>query len=77
MTTLVTPTDWQEDAVVRVLEDAGPRGASHEDFVEAGVAPSYIAVLRRLVDECRIDLRVDFTTGAARWAVDPVERRAA
>jgi hypothetical protein len=78
-TSVVTPSDWQEDIVVRVLQDAGPRGASHEDFTEAGVAPGYIAVLRRMVDESRLDLRVDFTTGAARWALDPSagQRRAA
>jgi hypothetical protein len=71
-------TEGQEDIVVRVLEGAGPRGASHEDFTEAGIAPGYIAVLRRMVDESRLDLRVDFTTGAARWALDTAgQRRAA
>lgn len=55
---------------MRVLDQAGPRGASHEDFVEAGIAPGYIAVMRRMVDESRLDLRVDFTTGTARWALD-------
>lgn len=63
-------TTWQEDIVVRVLDQAGSRGASHEDFVEAGIAPGYIAVMRRMVDESRLDLRVDFTTGTARWALD-------
>ena len=63
-------TTWQEDIVVRVLDQAGSRGASHEDFVEAGIAPGYIAVMRRMVDESRLDLRVDFTTGTARWALE-------
>jgi hypothetical protein len=69
-TLVVTPSGWQENLVIEILESAGPRGASHEDFVEAGIAPGYIAVLRQMVDEDRLDLRVDFTTGAARWAVD-------
>jgi hypothetical protein len=78
---LVTPSSWQEDHVRRILNDAGQRGASHEDFVEAGIAPGYIAVMRQMVDEDRLDLRVDFSTGAARWSLDTLtssdQRRAA
>jgi hypothetical protein len=57
------------DHVRTVLQTAGRRGASHEDFVEAGLARTYIDALQHLVDaEClRID--VDFTTGTARWAL--------
>lgn len=55
--------------VLAILEAAGPRGASHEDFVEAGLARDYIRVLRRLVDEEGFEIRVDFTTGQARWAL--------
>jgi hypothetical protein len=53
-----------------VLDAAGPRGASHEDFVEAGLARGYIAALRHMVDDEGFQIRVDFTTGAARWALD-------
>ena len=52
-----------------VLFSAGPRGASHEDFVEAGLARDYIATLRRLVDEEGLRIRIDFTTGQPRWIV--------
>jgi hypothetical protein len=60
-----------DQMVRRILEAAGPRGASHEDFVEAGLARDYIATLRRLVDECGIRIRTDFTTGQARWVLIP------
>jgi hypothetical protein len=67
----------EEQSVLDVLAAAGPRGASHEQFVEAGLAPGYIAVLRRLVDERGIQVKVDFTSGAARWALPARELRAA
>lgn len=63
-----------------VLTKAGPRGASHEDFVEAGLGTGYVSELRQLVDERGFAIRVDFTTGSARWALAPAqaaERRAA
>jgi hypothetical protein len=63
--------------VLDVLTAAGARGASHEDFVEAGLSPDYVSSLRELVDERGIEIRTDFTTGQARWvlaghAVKPV-----
>jgi hypothetical protein len=58
-----------EQMVRQILEAAGPRGASHEDFVEAGLARDYIATLRRLVDVRGLQVRTDFTTGQARWAL--------
>jgi hypothetical protein len=59
-----------ERALVReILEAAGRRGASHEDFVEAGLARDYIATLRHLVEAERLDVRTDFTTGQARWVL--------
>jgi hypothetical protein len=64
---ITTQTD--EQLVREVLEAAGPRGASHEDFVEAGLARDYIATLRRLVDVDGLEIRTDFTTGQARWAL--------
>lgn len=57
------------DAVRAVLEAAGMRGASHEDFVEAGLARDYIGSLRRLVDRDGIDIRIDFTSGQPRWTI--------
>ena len=51
-----------------VLTAAGPRGASHEDFVEAGLARDYIPSLRELVDD-GIDIRTDFTSGQPRWVL--------
>ena len=51
-----------------ILNAAGPRGASHEDFVEAGLARDYIASLRQLVDE-GLRIRTDFTTGQPRWSL--------
>ena len=64
---LTTRSDSQ--LVREVLELAGPRGASHEDFVEAGLARGYIATLRHLVDVEGMQIRTDFTTGQARWAL--------
>ena len=62
----------RDEVMVRqILETAGPRGASHEDFVEAGLARDYIATLRRLVDVRGVKMRTDFTTGQARWALVP------
>jgi hypothetical protein len=78
--TIGIPARHDDDLVLAVLEAAGPRGASHEDFVEAGLARGYVAALRRLVDETGIEIRIDFTTGVARWALqtDPaVQRQAA
>jgi hypothetical protein len=67
-----TPTDAQ--LVREILENAGPRGASHEDFVEAGLARNYIATLRRMVDAEDLNIRVDFTTGQARWVLTDAGR---
>jgi hypothetical protein len=67
-------THSDEDLVLAILASAGSRGASHEDFVEAGLASGYIAALRRLVDERGLRVRTDFTTGQPRWAL--VEKRA-
>ena len=64
---MTRPTDRQ--LVRTVLESAGPRGASHEDFVEAGLARDYIATLRTLVDADGVEIRTDFTSGQARWAL--------
>jgi hypothetical protein len=64
---ITTPTD--EQLVREILEAAGPRGASHEDFVEAGLARDYIGTLRQLVDVEGLEIRTDFTTGQARWAL--------
>ena len=64
---LTTLTD--EQLVRGILEAAGPRGASHEDFVEVGLARDYIATLRRLVEVDGLEVRTDFTTGQARWSL--------
>jgi hypothetical protein len=64
---VISRTD--EDLVREVLEAAGARGASHEDFVDAGLARDYIATLRHLVDDCDVRIRTDFTGGQARWAL--------
>lgn len=70
MSTVYAITTQTDDDLVReILEAAGPRGASHEDFVEAGLARDYIATLRRLVDVGGLQIRTDFTTGQARWAL--------
>lgn len=63
-------TQQAETQLVRqVLEAAGTRGASHEDFVEAGLARDYIGSLRQLVDRDGLQIRTDFTTGQPRWAL--------
>jgi hypothetical protein len=68
--TVEAMTSRTEAELVReVLESAGSRGASHEDFVEAGLARDYIATLRYLVDSDGLQIRTDFTTGQARWAL--------
>jgi hypothetical protein len=67
----------EDEMVLAVLEGAGARGASHEDFVEAGLARDYVAGLRRLVDERGLDIAVDFATGTARWALRHSGRQAA
>jgi hypothetical protein len=69
MTVEAITTQSDEQLVREILEAAGPRGASHEDFVEAGLARGYIATLRHLVDEEGLQVRTDFTTGQARWAL--------
>jgi hypothetical protein len=66
---IASAQSYEDDVVLAILEAAGQRGASHEDFVEAGLARSYVSALRRLVDDRGLDIRIDFTTGAARWAV--------
>ena len=62
---MTTPSDKQ--LVRDVLEAAGERGASHEDFVEAGLARDYVATLRQLVHSDGLRIRIDFTTGQPRW----------
>jgi hypothetical protein len=63
-------TNHTDEQLVReILQSAGARGASHEDFVEAGLARDYIATLRRLVDVEGLEIRTDFTTGQARWVL--------
>jgi hypothetical protein len=69
MTTIPLTTHSDTDSVRSILEAAGPRGASHEDFVEAGLANGYISALRRLVDEDGLQIRTDFTTGQPRWVL--------
>jgi hypothetical protein len=69
MTAYALTSRRDEELVRETLQAAGPRGASHEDFVEAGLARDYIATLRHLVDDCGLPIRVDFTTGQARWAL--------
>jgi len=61
----------EDDQVLAILEQAGPRGASHEDFVEAGLARGYVAALERLVDQRGVAIRMDFATGIARWTLRP------
>jgi hypothetical protein len=62
-------TQTDEQLVRTILEAAGPRGASHEDFVEAGLARDYIGTLRYLAGSDGLEIRTDFTTGQARWAL--------
>lgn len=57
------------DLVRHILETAGPRGASHEDFVEAGLVRDYVGSLRQLVDQHGLTIRTDFTTGQPRWTL--------
>ena len=57
-----------QEAVRQILETAGPRGASHEDFVQAGLAATYRDALQHLVDE-GLEIRTDFTTGQALWVL--------
>ena len=69
--TTFAPDMQQERARVRaVLEAAGSRGASHEDFVQAGLARAYVAALTQLVDEDGLRIRTDFTTGTVRWSLE-------
>lgn len=65
-----------DELVLHVLEIAGHRGASHEDFVEAGLARTYIEALERLVEDRGLAIDIDFTTGTPRWALTPVRRHA-
>lgn len=64
-----TTDEFDDQHVLAVLRASGGRGASHEDFVEAGLGPRYIAAMRRLVDTQGCDVTVDFTTGATRWVL--------
>jgi hypothetical protein len=73
MTIDITTFD-EERLVLGVLAAAGARGASHEDFVEAGLAGEYVVVIRRLVDQDGLTVRTDFTTGQLRWAMDDARR---
>ena len=61
--------EFDDHHVLAVLRASGRRGASHEDFLEAGLGPRYIAAMRRLVDAQGCDVSVEFTTGAARWVL--------
>lgn len=61
--------EFDDDHVLAVLRASGGRGASHEDFLEAGLGPRYVAAMRRLVDDHGCEVTVDFTTGAARWVL--------
>lgn len=77
MTVEALTTQTDDQLVREVLEAAGLRGASHEDFVEAGLARGYVATLRRLVEADGLEIRTDFTTGQARWSlVTDATRRA-
>lgn len=67
MDSITTHSDHQ--VVLAVLEAAGARGASHEDFVEAGLGTGYIDALRGLVEQDGLEIRTDFTTGQPRWAL--------
>jgi hypothetical protein len=67
--TMDVTTYNEAQLVLDVLTMAGARGASHEDFVEAGLAGEYVAVIRRLVDDDALTVRTDFTTGQLRWAM--------
>lgn len=69
MTLDAITTATEQQLVREILEAAGPRGASHEDFVEAGLARDYIAILRHFVDTEGFEIRTDFTSGQARWAL--------
>ena len=60
---------YDQEQVRQVLEAAGSRGASHEDFVQAGLATHYVEALYALVDEEGLEIRTDFTTGQTRWAL--------
>lgn len=71
MITFAPDIQHDRDQVRSVLEAAGPRGASHEDFVEAGLARSYVAALTELVDTEGLQIRTDFTTGTVRWSLEP------
>ena len=78
MTTYVADVRHDREQVRALLEAAGTRGVSHEDFVEAGLARGYIAALHDLVAVESLEVGVDFTTGAPRWSLRPeAERRAA
>ena len=74
-----TTDEFDDHHVLTVLRASGRRGASHEDFLEAGLGPRYIAAMRRLVDAQGCDVSVDFTTGAARWVLvrEPSAQRTA
>jgi hypothetical protein len=71
VTTLEVTHD-RDERVRAVLHAARPRGASHEDFVEAGLAPSYIEALVHL-SEAGLDIQTDFTTGTPRWTLGPAD----
>ena len=71
MTAFVTDIQQDREQVRSVLQAAGPRGASHEDFVEAGLARCYVAALTELVGDEGLHIRTDFTTGTVRWSLEP------
>ncbi|HYZ27803.1 MAG TPA: hypothetical protein VE570_02015 [Thermoleophilaceae bacterium] len=77
MTVQAMTTRSDKELVRDVLEAAGERGASHEDFVEAGLARDYIGTLRQLVQSEGLRIRIDFTTGQPRWILltDTTRRR--
>lgn len=65
----VSTDELDDHQVLAVLRASGGRGASHEDFVEAGLAPRYAVSMRRLVEDQGCGVTVGFTTGAARWVL--------
>ena len=63
----MTTHDWHRSRVLALLSEAGDRGLTHEQFVEAGLARDYIPQLRGLVDDDGCVVDVAFAPGGARW----------
>jgi hypothetical protein len=68
MTATVATRPSDEERVFAVLAAAGPRGASHEDFVEAGLARGYAPGLERLASN-GAEIAISFATGTPRWVL--------